>query len=146
MGERCHHRRDACFNECVQHLSVCLFDVPDKSEVDAVFDRTFMGTDDIHVGTRQSESINTIGLKTCHKVFVDQSSIDHCHHFERLGICDPPSVHHLAASSSTTAPPTFMIVSFCFIFIILKSMKLYGITNGETAASKRLSPHRNLLL
>ena len=55
-----------------------------------------MGTDDIHVGTRQSESINTIGLKTCHKVFVDQSSIDHCHYFERLGICDPPSVHHLA--------------------------------------------------
>ena len=54
-----------------------------------------MAADDIHIGTRQSQGIHTVGLKTSHEVLVHQSAIDHRHHTEHIGIGDTTTTHHL---------------------------------------------------
>ena len=55
-----------------------------------------MTVDHIHVGSGQSHGIHATRLQLRHDVLVDQTTIDHGHHFEHIGVGDAPPFHHLA--------------------------------------------------
>ena len=73
--------------------------IADKAEIDAVFQRTLVTLNGIHVGSCQAQGIDTTGLQTRHEAFVDQAAIDHRHHFEHFCVRDAPSIDHSALDS-----------------------------------------------
>ena len=53
-----------------------------------------MAAYNVGVGTRQSDGVDTIGLQTCHEVFIHQTAIDHRYYLQHCSIGNAPSVDH----------------------------------------------------
>ena len=87
-------RDDRSPSQDSQHLAVCPVHIAYKTIVDALFDGSAVGLDDVAVGTGHTECVDAPCLKPRDDILVYQSAIDHCHHVERGGIGDTSAVHH----------------------------------------------------
>ena len=59
-------------------------------------DRKLLGTDYIHIGSRQAQCIDTARLQASDDILIHQPAIHHCYHFQRFGISDTTAIHHFA--------------------------------------------------
>ena len=64
-----------------------------------VFNRTFYGTDNVHIDSGKPQSIDTAGLQTGYDIFIDQPAINHRNYFQHFGIGNTPAVHHFTLNT-----------------------------------------------
>ena len=99
VRQRSHDRSDACFDEPTQHVAVSSIDITHPTIVDVrTFDIngwTFVTTDGIGIGSRQSEGIDAVSLKTGHQVLVDQSAIHHRDNLKHITVSNATPIDHL---------------------------------------------------
>ena len=100
-----------------------------------------MRTYHVHVGTGQSDGVDTERLQLSHDVLVDKSTVNHCHHFKHSGVGDASSAHHLALYAklgchlcgATAASMYQYFVSLNLLETLKKSGKLCRILHNGAA-------------
>ena len=90
-----HYGGDTGFDEMVKGITGSFVHISYVAVVNAVFDGTLVGLDDVGIGTCKTECIHAVGLQTGYKVLVHQSAIDHRDHLKHLGIGDAAAIDHL---------------------------------------------------
>ena len=127
MRQRGYYRNDTTVEQLCQTVSISIIYIPHITKIDHfigaiihfyLLQGAFVGTYYVHVGTCESECIDTLCLQLCHDVFVYQSAIYHGDNREHLCISNPASTHHAAfyaklcgylrCSSSTTMHQYFL--------------------------------------
>ena len=80
----------------MQDSSVSTIYIAHKTEIDAFrCNRTAMSTNEIEVGSGESEGIDAKSLQLSHDVLVDQTTINHCDNAQHISISDSSASYHL---------------------------------------------------
>ena len=98
MRQRSHNRHHACSQEHGEHVGIHAVHVADKTIVHFAT-HAAVRPDDVHVGSRQAQRIDSMCLQAGHDVLIDQSGINHSDHAERLCVSDAPAAHHLRSDA-----------------------------------------------
>ena len=141
MRQRGKHGGHSGIYQGLQTLGIHLVDIADESEVDTVLKRTLVRAYHVHVGTGQSDGVDTKRLQLSHDVLVNQSTVNHCHHLKHFGIGDASSAHHLALYAElcshlrgATASSMYQnLVSLNLLETLKKSGKLCRILHNGAA-------------
>ena len=141
MRQRGKNGRHTGIYQSLQSFSVHLVNVADESEVHTVLQRTLVRAYHVHVGTGQSDGVDAKRLQLSHDVLVDQSTVNHRHHFKHCGVGDASSAHHLALyaelgshlSGATAASMYQNFVSLNLLETLKKSGKLCRILHNGAA-------------
>ena len=81
MSEGSNNRGDSSLHEFQKADAVGTVHVAYKAEIDAFrSDRTAMGTNEVQVSTRETESVDAKSLQLRNEVLVNESAINHCYH------------------------------------------------------------------
>ena len=109
VGKRGYYRHGTLLNEGRKGCAVGTIYITYEAKIHHFIDtfdghllqRTLVRADDIHVGTGQSDRIDTVGLQFCYKIFVDKAAIYHSYHLQHLSIRDASAAYHDALYAET---------------------------------------------
>ena len=97
VSQRGYDWRHSRLQELLKALSIGTIYIAHETKVNPFASHgATVGTDDIEIGTRETEGVDAAFLQLCHNVLVDQPCIDHRHDLQHFCIRDAATTNHLA--------------------------------------------------